>query len=48
MLFNARKRMQDTYRVREGACPGVSGMATKCTESTLSMFRVYMYCVMRI
>ena len=30
MLCNARKRTQDTYREREGACPGVSGMAAKC------------------
>ena len=41
-------RTQDTYREREGACPGVSGTAAKCAESTLSMFRVYMYRVMRI
>ena len=25
MLCNARKRTQDAYREREGACPGVSG-----------------------
>ena len=27
VLCNARKRTQDTYREREGACPGVSGFA---------------------
>ena len=26
-LCNALKRTQDTYREREGACPGVSGFA---------------------
>ena len=25
VLCNARKRTQDTFREREGACPGVSG-----------------------
>ena len=27
VLCNARKRTQDTFREREGACPGVSGFA---------------------
>ena len=26
------KETQDTYRKREGACPGVSGMAAKCAK----------------
>ena len=42
---NARKRTQDTYHKREGACPGVSGLAANAPKS---MFRVYMYRVMRI
>ena len=32
VLCNARKRTHDTYLEREGACPGVSGMAATCAE----------------
>ena len=31
-LCNARKRTQDTYHEREGACPGVSGFCALSTQ----------------
>ena len=37
VLCNARKRIQDTYRKREGAWLGVSGMAAKYAEFTCAM-----------
>ena len=43
MLCNARKRTQDTYREREGACPGVSGFAP-WAPSRVDMCALQIFC----
>ena len=37
MLCNARKRTQDTYREREGACASVSGFMLLLTFALLDV-----------
>ena len=37
VLCNARKRTQDTYREREGACPGVSGFILLLARALLDV-----------
>ena len=47
MLCNARKRTQDTYREREGACPGVSGFAPRA-PSRVDMCALQIFCIIII
>ena len=44
MLCNARKRTQDTYREREGACPGVSRFAP-LAPSRVDMCALQIFCI---
>ena len=47
VLCNARKRTQDTYREREGACPGVSGFALRA-PSRVDMCALQIFCIIII
>ena len=47
VLCNARKRTQDAYREREGACPGVSGFAP-WASSRVNMCALQIFCIIII
>ena len=47
VLCNARKRTQNTYREREGACPGVSGFAP-WAPSRVDMCALQIFCIIII
>ena len=47
VLCNARKITQDTYREREGACPGVSGFAPRA-PSRVDMCALQNFCIIII
>ena len=47
MLCNTRKRTQNTYREREGACPGVSGFAP-WAPSRVDMCVLQIFCIIII